>query len=295
MLHIEPTTGPLGAIVGGLDLREELDQPTLSAIRSGLQAHLVLVFRGHEPPSDAELVRFAAALGEVGDFGNSDKVRPDYPEIVRISNIVENGKIGSAGTHALPWHTDTFHGRLRQFQLLDAIELPGEGGATYWADTYSAFERLPRSECDRLLGLRVVHEGQGENHYHHSVHPLVVTNPDHGRRALYLSKMFSIRILELPAADSDELLDRLCAHATAPDLVYRHDWKVGDLVLWDGIGTMHRRDAFDPSTRRYLRGLCTLIENEAVEAVPAAARFTSIKPGVDVRSERSLSGRPPIS
>ncbi|MGH3769699.1 MAG: TauD/TfdA dioxygenase family protein [Pseudonocardiaceae bacterium] len=186
MMHLEPTTGPLGAIVGGLDLREELDQPTLSAIRSGLQAHLLLVFRGHEPLSDAQLVRFAATLGEVGDFGNSDGARPGYPEIVRISNIVEDGKIGSAGADALPWHTDTFHGRLRQFQMLNAMELP-DGGATYWTDTYSAFERLPSIERDRLVGLRVVHEGQGESHYHHSVHPLVVTNPDNGRCALYLA------------------------------------------------------------------------------------------------------------
>ncbi|MGH3899713.1 MAG: TauD/TfdA dioxygenase family protein [Pseudonocardiaceae bacterium] len=262
-MHIEPTTGPLGAIVGGVDLRDESDQPALSAIRSGLQAHLLLIFRGHEPPSDAQLVRFAATLGEVGDFGSSDKVRPCCSAIVRISNTAENGKIGSAGTHALPWHTDLFYDRLRQFQMLDALELPADGGATYWADTYSAFERLPPAERDRLSGLRVVREGQGETRYHHSVHPLVVTDPDSGRRALYLTQMFSTRVPELSGAESDELLARLCAHATTPDLVYRHDWTVGDLVVWDGIGTMHRRDAFDSSTRRYLRGLCTLRKDEA--------------------------------
>lgn len=264
MIYMEPTGGPLGAIVGGLDLREELDQPTLSAIRAGLRKYLVLIFRGHEPSSDAELVRFAAALGEVADFRTKGKVRPGYPAIIRISNIVEEGrKIGSTGAHALPWHTDTFHGRLRQFQILDAMELPGEGGATYWADTYSAFERLPPVERDHLMGLQVVHEGQGETYYHYSIHPLVVTNPDHGRRALFLTQMFSTRVLGLPVSHNDELLTRLCAHATTSDLVYRHDWKVGDLVVWDGIGTMHRRDAFDPSTRRYLRGLCTLLKNEA--------------------------------
>ncbi len=101
MLDIEPTTGPIGAIAVGLDLRGEIDPPTLSAIRSGLQAHLVLVFRGHESPSDDDLQRFAGALGEVGDFGTSDKLRPGCRSIIRISNIVQNGKIGSAGTHAL--------------------------------------------------------------------------------------------------------------------------------------------------------------------------------------------------
>ncbi len=76
MIHIAPTTGPFGAMVGGFDLRDTLDQATLSAIRSGLRAHLLLVFRGHAPLSDAQLLSFAAALGEVGDFGSSDKARP---------------------------------------------------------------------------------------------------------------------------------------------------------------------------------------------------------------------------
>ncbi len=262
MIHIEASAGALGTIAGGLDLREELDQPTVSAIRSGLQAHLVLVFRGHQPPSDAELVRFATALGDVGDFGSSAHARRGHSVIVRISNIIVDGKSGSAGTRALPWHSDTFRGRLRQFQMLEAVELPGEGGATYWADTYSAFERLSPTERDHLRGLRVVHEGQGETYYHHSVHPLVVTNPDNGRHALYLNQMFSTRVLDFPAAEGNELLARLCAHATTPEFVYRHDWQVGDLVVWDGIGTMHRRDAFNPSTRRHLRGLCTLLPDD---------------------------------
>ncbi len=258
MIHLKPTAGPLGAIVGGLDLRDDLDEPTLSAIRSGLQAHLLLVLRGHEPPSDAQLLRLAAALGKVGDFAGSGETRPGHPAIGIVSNIVEDGReIGATGAKALPWHTDTCWGRLRRFQMLDAMEVSSDGGATYWADTYSAFERLPPGERERLSSLRVVHEGLGE----HSVHPLVVTNPDSGRRALFLTKM--LKVLKLPAADSDELLDRLRAHATAPDLVYRHDWKVGDLVLWDALGTLHRRDAFDPSSRRYLRVLCTLVEDEA--------------------------------
>lgn len=190
-IEIEATSGPLGAIASGLYLQDELDQPTLSLIRTGLAGNLVLVFRG-------------------------------------------------------------------QFQILHAVELPDSGGAPYWADTYSAFERLPPLEREYLEGLRVVPEGQGETYYHHSVHPLVVTNPEHGRRTLFLTKMFSTRVLGIPATQSDELLDRLCAHATTADLVYRHDWMVGDLVVWDAIGTLHRRDAFDPSSRRYLRGLCTL-------------------------------------
>ncbi len=84
-------------------------------------------------------------------------------------------------------------------------------------------------------------------------------HPDTGREALYVSPGMTTWILNLPKGESDALLQELFEHATRPERVYSHEWRVGDLVVFDTFGLMHRRDRFDPDDRRYMRQLSTLL------------------------------------
>ncbi len=151
--------------------------------------------------------------------------------------------------------------------MLYALEIPPAGGDTSFVDMYEAFEALPARLRDRAMGLRVKHDGtynsggyvrQGvtptddPREAPGTMHPLVCTHPESGRKMLYLGrrKMAWLEGFDLP--ESDALLDEIWAFATQPKFVWTHQWRVGDLVLWDNRCTMHRRDPFDANTRRIM-------------------------------------------
>jgi taurine dioxygenase len=130
-----------------------------------------------------------------------------------------------------------------------------------------AFDSLPAELRDRLVGLRVKHDGTyNSGGYVRSgvvpgddprtapgaLHPIVYPHPDTGRPALYLGRRRNAYVEGLTFDESEALLDRVWAHATGDDLVWRHQWRVGDLVMWDNRNTMHRRDPFDPDSRRVM-------------------------------------------
>jgi taurine dioxygenase len=150
---------------------------------------------------------------------------------------------------------------------LYALEVPPRGGDTSFCSMYAAWDELP----DRLRrladGLRVKHDGtynsggytrQGVTPTDDprtspgTFHPLVHIHPETGRRGLYLGRRRNAYIEGLSLDDSAALLDEIWAQATRDSLTWRHQWRAGDLVLWDNRCTMHRRDAFDPATRRVM-------------------------------------------
>jgi taurine dioxygenase len=128
---------------------------------------------------------------------------------------------------------------------------------------YRAFETLPAAMKDRIAGLTIHHDagrdsagapradfkGAGAHH------PIVRTHPETGAGALYLGRRGNTSIDGLPEKDSDALLDALWAHATRPELVWTHQWRVGDIVVWDNRCTIHHRTAFDPNDRRIMHRL----------------------------------------
>jgi taurine dioxygenase len=151
--------------------------------------------------------------------------------------------------------------------MLFALEIPPTGGDTSFCDMYAAFETLPAGLRDRALGMRVKHDGtynsggyvrQGvtptddPREAPGTLHPLVCTHPESGRRMLYLGRRRMAWIEGLDVADSEALLDEIWAHATRPAFSFTHRWRVGDLVLWDNRCTMHRRDPFDAASRRVM-------------------------------------------
>lgn len=166
------------------------------------------------------------------------------------------------------WHTDMSYLEVPpKASMLYALETPSAGGNTYFCNMYAAYDSLPDALCRRISSLSLKHDAtynsggyvrQGLAAVDDPLaspgvyHPLVVTHPETGRRALYLGRRRNAYVAGLPLSESEALLDELWRHATRDDIAWPHQWQAGDLVLWDNRCTMHRRDAFDPESRRVL-------------------------------------------
>ena len=269
-ISVTPTGGPLGAIVGNVDLRQ-VDAALFSDIHRAWVDHQVLLFRG-QSMTDADLVAFSRRFGDL-DFApvqeNGRTSTDGFPEIYVVSNVIENGvPIGSLGAGEAVWHTDmSYLPAPPKASMLYALEVPLLGGNTSFCDMYAAYESLPLAMQVRAKNLRVKHDGtynsggfvrQGvtptddPRQAPGMIHPLVCTHPDSGRQMLYLGRRRMAWLEGLSLPDSDALLDEIWAHATAQALVWTHAWQVGDLVLWDNRCTMHRRDPFDADARRVM-------------------------------------------
>jgi taurine dioxygenase len=147
---------------------------------------------------------------------------------------------------------------------LYAIELPRQGGNTLFANMYLAYETLPAEAQQRIAGLKAMNVYDYANNptmrgatiregVPHYAHPVVRTHPDTGRKALFVNRLMTDHILDMPREESDELLAFLFDHQEQRRFVYEHVWSVGDLLLWDNRCSLHARTDFDPRERRLLR------------------------------------------
>ncbi len=272
MVTIRPTGAALGADVEGIDLSGLITHEDFARIHRGWMDHLVLRFRG-QSLTDDDLARFSRM------FGALDKA-PKHAEqhlensaaagtINVISNVVENGKpIGSLGSGEAVWHTDMSYNDLPPIaSALYSLEVPPSGGDTGFCNMYLAHETLPAEMQRRIANLTCVHDAsttsagglrQGYRKVTDpsetvgAVHPMVRTHPVTGRKALFLGRRRNAYVPGLDLAASEMLLDSLWNHASRQDHAWYQQWRVGDLVLWDNRCTMHRRDEFDPGSRRVM-------------------------------------------
>ena len=270
------------AEVSPVDLRRVHDPETLGQIRAGMDEYAVLVFRD-QPFADDEQLAFAQRLDGVlhTKLGISalQKNRLGNEALGDISNLDESGEIMRSdnrrrmyGLGNRLWHTDaSFQDPPGRYSMLSAKVVPPVDADTEFADTRAAYDALPQEEKVRLEGLRVHHSiaysrqtlgfefSQGEQDaLQGAIHPLVRTIPRSHRRSLYVASHAS-RIIDWPVPEGRLLLRDLIEHATQAEFVYRHSWRVGDLVIWDNRATMHRARPFDDTKyRRELRRVTTL-------------------------------------
>ena len=269
-MKVVPSGRALGAEIAGVDLRS-LDDSDFAAIHRAWLEHLVLLFRGQQL-SDDELIGFSRRFGELDWAPVQETGRrfvEGYPEIYVVSNVIENGEpIGSLGAGEATWHTDmSYLEAPPKANMLYALEVPAAGGNTYFGNLYRAYELLPVALRRRIAGLALKHDGtynsggyvrQGVTPVDDPLtssgvyHPLVCTHPETGWRVLYLGRRRNAYIGGLPVAESEALLDELWSCASRNDVTWHNQWCTGDLVLWDNRCTMHRRDPFDPNSRRIL-------------------------------------------
>lgn len=269
-MTVIPTGASLGADVAGVDLSKRIDSLTFKAIEDAWHQHLVLRFRGQQL-DDPGLLSFARLFGELdkAPVHAGHEVEDPFPEITVMSNIKVNGRsIGNLGHYEAEWHTDmSYNERTPIGSLLYSIEVPAVGGDTGFANMYAAYDTLPVELKRAIVGLQCRHDssrnsagelrkGQKEvadpREAPGAVHPIIRTHPATRRNALFLGRRRNAYIIGLGLADSEALLDKLWAHATQRRFAWYQQWKVGDLILWDNRCAMHRRDAFDPESRRLM-------------------------------------------
>lgn len=269
-LRTIPSGHALGAEIQGVDLRD-VNDAVFESIHQAWLEHLVVLFRGQDL-SDEDLIRFSQRFGQLDWAPVQETGRrfvEGHPEIYVVSNVIENGvPIGSLGAGEAVWHTDmSYLENPPKASMLYALETPATGGNTYFCNMYAACDGLPPALQRRVSCLTLKHDAtynsggyvrQGMAAMDDPVssagvyHPLVTTHPETRRRALYLGRRRNAYIGGLPLAESEALLDELWQYATRDAFTWPHAWRVGDLVLWDNRCTMHRRDAFDASSRRIL-------------------------------------------
>ncbi|MEM7253766.1 MAG: TauD/TfdA family dioxygenase [Pseudomonadota bacterium] len=271
-LEIRRLAAPFGAQILGVDLNQGLSPTSLASIRDAWLEHAVLLFRDQRL-SDEALLDFAAALGPLEPPGPNPyggPLHPHYSDLNVISNIknAEGRPLGNLGDGEAVWHADmTYREQPPLGAILHAIELPPSGGNTEFASMTAALDALPPDLHQRALGREAIHDAS-----HNSAgilrrgyepvtdvrktpgarHPLIYPHPMTGRRALFLGRRPRSYVPSLSVDESDALLDALWAHAVRPQFVYTHRWQLGDVLMWDNLSVLHRRDAFDPTSRRRL-------------------------------------------
>src|SRR3984885_1568538 len=269
-LTIVPADAALGAEIQNVNLKNLSDESFDEIHRAWLD-HLVILFR-RQQLSVEDLIAFSRRFGELDWAPVQETGRrfvAGHPEIYVVSNVIENGvPIGSLGAGEATWHTDmSYIENPPKASMLYALEVPPAGGDTHFCNMYRAFECLPDALKQRAAGLALKHDAtfnsggyvrQGLAATDDPVsssgvyHPLVTTHPETGRRALYLGRRRNAYLGGLPRAESEALLDELWSYVERADMAWCNEWRPGDVVLWDNRCTMHRRDSFDPHSRRIL-------------------------------------------
>jgi len=271
-VSIKNLDAPLGAQIGGIDLAERLTGADFEAIEEAWQTRLVIVARGQRL-SDPQLLAFSRQFGELDPPGPNPYGEPfnkEFPEINVISNVVANGKpIGNLGAGEAVWHADmTYIDVPPKAAVLYSLEVPHNGGGnTYFADMFAAYEALPAALKAAVEGKLAVHDasrnsaGMLRKGYKEVTdvrenvgarHPLVRTDGMTGRKALFLGRRPNSYIVGMEVAESESLLDALWVHATQPRFAMCHEWQVGDLLMWNNLSVLHRRDPFDADARRVM-------------------------------------------
>lgn len=256
-LELRRLAGAVGAEVSGVDLAGSYDE-VFGDIHQAFLDHAVLVFRNQKLSPDAQ-VAFSKRFGEAEQHLLSDFALPDNPDVFVVSNVMEKGKPKGAIRAGQYWHSDcSYTQKPTQASLLHALEIPSYGGDTMFASMVRAYDLLSETMQRLLADLRAVHDYTYAYEQFFSrfsdrpplteeqkarvppvEHPIVRTHPETGEKALFVNPGFTRRIVGMSEAESNAILGFLFEHAMQPDLIYRHHWAKGDLVMWDNRSTWH--------------------------------------------------------
>jgi alpha-ketoglutarate-dependent taurine dioxygenase len=275
-LETEKLTETVGAEVLGVTADDLLRDPALpQEVLDALEDNGALVFRGLNL-DDARQVEFSSRLGRCEIL---PRATGEHPEIFRVS--LDPAKTPSAeylkGTFV--WHIDGMTEDVPiMATILSAHAVAESGGETEFASTYAAYDDLTADEKERFESVRVVHTFEAAQRAHKpdpspeelamwrkrpaKVHPLIWTH-ESGRKSLVLGATTD-GVEGMEPAEGRAFLDGLLDRATQPDRVYRHEWSVGDLVIWDNCGVLHRACPYEPTSPRDMHRT-TLHGNERVQ------------------------------
>lgn len=277
--RVVPVDAALGAEIQDVDLKR-LDDAAFKNIHDAWLNHVLLVFRGQSLGAD-DLVNLVRRFGTPVTSSNlhqrdlkeraANELYKLPAEVTVVSNVQESGKtIGILGDGEIVWHSDfSFKERPTAARMLIAMEVPPQelGGNTYFLNCYAAYDALSEDMKKRVAGKTVkqaniidtamklrpgasldddVRTTPGPSH------PIISTHPETDCNTLFLGRRHGAYVNGCSLEESETLLNELWAHATQPRFIYEHRWDKGDVVVWDNRATLHRREAFDSTSRRVL-------------------------------------------
>ena len=251
-MNVEPLTPQVGAEITGVDLRTASDDE-VARIGAALLEHLVVFFRD-QTLDDESQQRLAARLGQLEEFPFGPGGPPEAPNVHAITTGGGAPKYANADT----WHSDaTFMECPPAASLLRAVELPPLGGDTLWGSAYAAYDSLS-SRVQRLIDDMTATHSVAKSSAHRAPihdrfppmqHPVVRTHPETGRRALFVNRIFTVRLDDVSDRENEVLLPMLCDTFLQPDIQVRLRWSPGTVALWDNRSTQHYA-TFDYSHHR---------------------------------------------
>ena len=286
MLKIEPGNDILGAKVTGVDLAHPLTEADHARVVQALGQYGVLCFPNQ--PIEAKALRtFSSRFGELQVLSRNSE--PGMPEVSILSNVVENGRYIGTPDAGQDWHTDMTYNRVAGFvNVLVAHKVPVRDGkplgGTDFTNTQAAYHDLPAAIKTKLANATALHDW---NNFHEIMlskgskrpplseeerrkrppvsHPVFLIHPISGRKVIYVNPGFAVRINELAPDESRDMLDYLFAHVLQPKYRYTHHWTVGDVLIWDHLGTWHCAVAdYQPDELRLMKR-CQVLADKVFE------------------------------
>ena len=257
-MQFEPLGETFAARIEGVDFSKAVDDDTWTELRTAWLDRHVLSFPDQHL-NEPQLLEFSRHLGPLERHVLSEYHHPQFPEILMLSTVVEAGKprgLADAGSY---WHSDvSYKARPSRASALYALEVPEEGGDTLFCDTAAAYDALSDEMKERLEGLKAVHSydyriqiqvekfgirkpltEEQKRETPDVVHPVVRTQPETGRKAIFVNPGFTKAILGLPEDEGEALKQELFEHCLQERFRIRYKWRKGDLLTWDNAVTMH--------------------------------------------------------
>jgi taurine dioxygenase len=277
-MRIEPKAASLGATIYEIDLSIPLSPDNYKAIEKALGQHGVVSFPDQQL-SAQQLRDFSENFGKleinVANLFHDEQ----YPEVMILSNMKENGKPIGLSDAGQDWHTDMSYSKTIAFgNVLYGIRIPFRDGKslgnTAFCNMHAAYEGLSEELKAELAGMTITHDfnkfwdmmrrekgssrppltEEQRRRKPPVSHPIFLTHPITGRKVLYANPGYSMRINELPEARSDEILQFLFRHQVQEEYCYRHQWAQGDVLMWDNMGTIHNAVAdYGPDEHRLIK------------------------------------------
>lgn len=251
-MEIRKLTPTVGCEVSGIDLSRPLDAPTIEKLKNAFVEHGVLIMRGQHL-DERQFIDFARGFGPLESYEStlSQYLMPQHPDILVLSNMMENGRqvgVQDAGQY---WHTDrSYVAQPAWSSVLHAKRIPHDEngkplGGTLFSSMVGAVDMLDGELRKKLEKLSVLHEyvfrfSKPNDSMPAATHPLILEHPLTKKPCLYVNAGFTKKILGMAEEESKALLESLYAHITSESLVYRHEWQEGDLLMWDNYSTQHR-------------------------------------------------------
>lgn len=261
-----PLTENIGSEVSGVDLARPMEEEVFLRIRRELYERSVLVFRG-QTWSPEEHIAFSKRFGPLENHVLSDYCLPGHPEIFVVSNIIENGRHIGAFGGSKRYHSDlSYVDEPSMGSIFHCLECPEGEGETCFTSMFAVYDALPEDRKQWLEKQMGVHDYVWNFENHHQdrpplseeqkaatpplSHPVVISHPETGRKALYLSAVFVRRFEGMEDEESQAIIGELMDFASQPQFEYAHRWTPGDVIMWDNRSVLHKALPFDEQNAR---------------------------------------------